>query len=142
MAEQNTNTGAQQRAPSLADADTIPGAMLALKIVAVKVLGVTGICVGLFVGITLLVTVLIVVLYLTWLGIIHYTAGEHRHWLTPEQLGLLENIYSSVARTTAPLMLLTNAWLVAYVFRTSRQRNREEAANQDIDASPSSPSDP
>ena len=62
---------------------------------------------------------LLVVLYMICLVVIHYTMPDIA-WLTTEELGRLEKIYGRAAVVGAPVMLMTNAWIIWWM----SQRNR------------------
>ena len=63
--------------------------------------------------------VLLIVLYMIGLVMVHYTA-PNLGWLSPEELSRLENIYGRAAGVGAPIMLMTNAWIIWWMSRTRR----------------------
>ena len=62
---------------------------------------------------------LIVVLYMIGLVVIHYTIPQW-DWLSTEELGRLESIYGRAAGVGAPIMLISNAWIIWWMSRTRR----------------------
>ena len=63
---------------------------------------------------TFVIMLAVVVGWLAYLVVIHYTAPK-MGWLTPEELQVLGGLYANAAKIVAPLALITNAWLVAYI---------------------------
>ena len=59
-----------------------------------------------------------VVLYMMFLVLVHYTTSWE--WLSSEELSRLENIYGRVAGVAAPIMLISNAWIIWWMSRTRR----------------------
>ena len=52
--------------------------------------------------------------WFAYLVVIHYTAPK-MGWLTLAELTILGGLYANAAKIVAPLALITNAWLVAYI---------------------------
>ena len=67
------------------------------------------------------IALLLIVLYLIVLILVHYTYPSES-WLKPEELSRLENIYGRAAGVSAPIMLITNAWIIWWMSRTRRGR--------------------
>lgn len=65
------------------------------------------------------VALLLVVLYMICLVVIHYTAPGVG-WLSSTELSRLESIYGRAAIVGAPVMLMTNAWIIWWMSRTRR----------------------
>ena len=65
------------------------------------------------------IAMILVLLYLIYLAVIHYTASRFS-WLSPEELTRVENIYGRVAGVSAPIMLMSNAWIIWWMSRTRR----------------------
>ena len=53
--------------------------------------------------------------------VIHYTLPA-KGWLTPEALSVLTGGYRTFTAFAAPLALMTNAWLIAYITNWGRGR--------------------
>lgn len=60
------------------------------------------------------IMIAVIVAWFAYLVVIHYTAPK-MGCLTPAELETLGGLYANVAKIVAPLALITNAWLVAYI---------------------------
>lgn len=75
---------------------------------------VTFACIGWISAVALAGTALFVALLLIVIVVAHYLIPQW-DWLKPEQLTVLGNWYAKSASFIAPVALITNAWLVAYI---------------------------
>ena len=75
--------------------------------------------IGLWFVIAFGAALLVVVLYMIYLVVIHYTAPS-AGWLSPVELSRLEGVYGRAASVSAPVMLITNAWIIWWMSRTRR----------------------
>ena len=65
------------------------------------------------------VALLLVLLYMIYLVVVHYTAPGIG-WLAAGELTRLENVYGRATNVAAPVMLMTNAWIIWWMSRTRR----------------------
>lgn len=62
---------------------------------------------------------ILVLLYAICLVVIHYTAPNFA-WLSSDELSRLENTYGRAAGVGAPVVLMSNAWIIWWMSRTRR----------------------
>ena len=67
-----------------------------------------------FLGVAFAIMLAVIVGWLAYLVVVHYTAPK-MGWLTSDELKVLGGLYANAAKIVAPLALITNAWLVAYI---------------------------
>ena len=65
------------------------------------------------------VALILVVVYMICLVVVHYTM-PNLGWLSTTDLSRLENIYGRTAIVGAPVMLMSNAWIIWWMSRTRR----------------------
>lgn len=81
--------------------------LLALKM---RLLGIAGGVQGGAIGLAIVLSLLLLYLVVLWL--IHSTGPTSWGWLSEEQRMGLDDLYSSVAGVSFPILMITNGWLI------------------------------